>query len=65
MGNWIKFCKADSLITHLLEVIAIIGISVQIETGNTPAYVYGKMKMFSAFYNINHMSWRKGSAVKG
>ncbi|KAL6048456.1 hypothetical protein STEG23_026502, partial [Scotinomys teguina] len=31
--------KADSVITHLLEVMAIMGIPAQIKTDNAPAYV--------------------------
>ncbi|KAL6083314.1 hypothetical protein STEG23_007305 [Scotinomys teguina] len=38
--------KADSVITHLLEVMAIMGIPAQIKTDNAPAYVSGKMKQF-------------------
>ena len=36
--------KADSVITHLLEVIAFMEIPVQIKTDNAPAYVSNKMK---------------------
>jgi hypothetical protein len=32
--------KADSIITHLLEVMAIMGISTQIKTDNGPAYIF-------------------------
>ena len=38
--------KADSVITHLLEVMAIMGIPAQIVTDNGPAYVSKKMKPF-------------------
>ncbi|KAL6030846.1 hypothetical protein STEG23_024726 [Scotinomys teguina] len=38
--------KADSVIKHLLEVMAIMGIPAQIKTDNAPAYVSGKMKQF-------------------
>ena len=38
--------KADSVITHLLEVMAIIGIPSQIKTDNGPAHVSKKMKQF-------------------
>ena len=38
--------KADSVITHLLEVIAFMEIPVQIKTDNAPAYVSNKMKGF-------------------
>lgn len=40
----IGFEKADSVIIHLLEVVTIIGISVQIKTDNTPTYVFSKKK---------------------
>ena len=36
--------KVDSVIRHLLEVLAIMGIPVQIKTDNAPAYVSSKMK---------------------
>ncbi|KAL6040600.1 hypothetical protein STEG23_001940, partial [Scotinomys teguina] len=48
--------KADSVITHLLEVMAIMGIPAQIKTDNAPAYVSGKMKQFFAYYNIKHIT---------
>ncbi|KAL6036491.1 hypothetical protein STEG23_003879, partial [Scotinomys teguina] len=48
--------KADSVITHLLEVMAIMGIPAQIKTDNAPAYVSGKMKQFFAYYNIQHIT---------
>ena len=38
--------KADSVITNLLEVTAIMGIPAQIKTDNAPAYVSKKMKQF-------------------
>ena len=38
--------KANSVIKHLLEVIDIMGISVQIKTDNAPAYVSSKMNRF-------------------
>ncbi|KAL6044970.1 hypothetical protein STEG23_011887 [Scotinomys teguina] len=40
--------KADSVITHLLEVMAIMGIPVQIKTDNAPAYASNKMRQFFA-----------------
>ena len=46
--------KADSVITHLLEVI--MGIPVQIKTDNAPAYVSSKMKHIFAYYNIKHIT---------
>ena len=41
--------KADSVITHLLDVMAIMGIPAQIKTDNGPAYVSKKMKQFFAY----------------
>ena len=36
--------KADSVITYLLEVMAFMGIPLQIRTDNPPAYDSSKMK---------------------
>ena len=50
MYSWFQWAtalcseKADSVITHLLEVMAILGISIQIKTHNGPAYVSSMMK---------------------
>ena len=41
--------KANSIITHLLEVMAIVGIPAQIKTDNGLAYVSKKMKQFFCF----------------
>ncbi|KAL6061548.1 hypothetical protein STEG23_000991, partial [Scotinomys teguina] len=57
--------KADSVIMHLLEVMAILGIPAQIKTDNAPAYVSGKMKQFFAYYNIKHITGGKSLAIKG
>ena len=38
--------KTDSVITYLLEVMAIMGIPAQIKTDNGPGYVSRKMKWF-------------------
>ena len=38
--------KTDSVITHLLEVMAIMGVPIQIKTDNGPAYISNKMKQF-------------------
>lgn len=38
--------KADSVITDLLEVLAIMGIPAQIKTNNGLVYVSRKMKCF-------------------
>ncbi|KAL6078044.1 hypothetical protein STEG23_004480 [Scotinomys teguina] len=51
--------KADSVITHLLEVMAIMGIPAQIKIDNAPAYVSGKMKQFFAYYNIKHITGKR------
>ena len=39
-----SFWKADWLITHLLEIMACMGIPAWIETDNAPTYVSNKMK---------------------
>ena len=41
--------KADSVITHLLKVMAIMGIPAQIKTDNDPTYVSRKMKQYFAY----------------
>ncbi|ERE82961.1 sorting nexin-6-like protein [Cricetulus griseus] len=48
--------KADSVITHLLEVMSVVGIPGQIKTGNAPAYVSTKMEQFFKYYNIKHVT---------
>ena len=48
------FEKADSVITQLLEVMAIMGIPVKIKTDNAPAYVSSKMKQF---YILQHKAY--------
>lgn len=60
--------KDDSVITHLLETIAIMGILIQIKTDNVPVYVSSKMKkQFFAHYSIKHITGipynSKGQAV--
>ena len=47
--------KADFVIGHLLEVKAIIGISIQIKMGNSLAYISNKMKQIFAYYKIKHV----------
>ena len=56
MGNCFESEKADSVIAHLLEIMAIMGISAQIRADNGPAYVSEKMKQFFANYNIKHIT---------
>ena len=38
--------KADSVIKHLLEVMAIMGIPTQIKADNSLVYISNKMKQF-------------------
>ena len=47
--------NADSVITHLLEAMAIIGLCVEIKIDNDPAYVSIKMTQHFAYYNIKHI----------
>lgn len=47
--------KADCVITHLLEIMAIMGIPTQIKTDNAPSHVSNKMKQFFIHYNIKHV----------
>lgn len=46
----------DSIIIHLLEVMANMGILVQIKIGNAPAYVSSEMKQFFVYYSIKHIT---------
>lgn len=48
--------RAVSVITHFLEVMAIMGIPAQTKTDNDPAFVTVKMKQFFAHYNIKHIT---------
>lgn len=48
--------KPDYVITCLLEIMAIMGISAKIKLDNAPTYVYNKMKQFFAYYNINQIT---------
>ena len=48
--------KADSVITHLLEVMAVMGIPAQIKTDNAPAYISTKLEQFFKYYNIKHIT---------
>ena len=48
--------EADSVITHLLEIMAIIGIPTQIKADDVPAYVSKKMKWLFAYYNIKQIT---------
>ncbi|CRH27384.1 Integrase core domain [Chlamydia trachomatis] len=44
--------KADSVITHLLEVMAVMVLPAQIKTDNAPACVSSKLEQFFKYYNI-------------
>lgn len=48
--------KADSVITNVLEIMAIMWIPIEIKIGNAPAYVSSKMKQFFAYYNIKYIT---------
>ena len=54
--TYLKSEIADSVITHLLEVIAVMGISAQIKPDNAPAYVSIKLERFFKYYNIKHVT---------
>lgn len=56
-ANASSFEKPGSVITHLLEVMSIIGILVNIKMDNAPSYVSSKMKQPFAYYNINHSTY--------
>lgn len=45
---------ADNVITHLLEIMAMICIPAQIIIDSTPAYVSNKVKQVFSYYNIKH-----------
>lgn len=44
--------KADSVITHLMQALVIMGKLVQIEVNNAPTYASNKMKQFFTYYNM-------------
>ncbi|MGE9714896.1 DDE-type integrase/transposase/recombinase [Escherichia coli] len=46
--------KADSVITHLLEVMAVMGIPAPIKNDNAAAYVSTKLEQFFKYYKIKH-----------
>lgn len=48
--------KADLVITHLLDGMAIMGIPVQIKIDNALACVPSKMKHFLTYFNIKHIT---------
>jgi hypothetical protein len=46
MGNYLSSQGPSSVISHSSEVMAIMGVPVQMKTENAPAYVSSKMKHF-------------------
>jgi hypothetical protein len=48
--------QADCVITHLLEIMAIMGIPAQIKTDSVPTYVFNKIKQLFVYYNTKHVS---------
>ena len=48
--------KNGSVISHLLEVMAIMGIPVHVKADNAPAYVSKKMKRLFPYYNMKHVT---------
>ncbi|EGV93609.1 HERV-K_3q27.3 provirus ancestral Pol protein [Cricetulus griseus] len=53
--------KADSVIVHLLEVMAVMGIPAQIKTDNAPGYVSTKLEQSFKYYKACH--WYTTQAV--
>ena len=47
--------KADSVLTHLLEVMVIMGIPVQIMTDNALEFLKEKETIF-VYYNVKHIT---------
>jgi uncharacterized membrane protein YobD (UPF0266 family) len=48
--------NGNFVITYLLEAMSIMGILIQIKTGNAPVYVFNKRKLFFACYNIKYIT---------
>lgn len=46
--------QADSVITHLLDIMAIMRIPRQIKTGNAPAYKFNDA-IFFTYYSVKHI----------
>lgn len=55
VGNCFKVCKAECVITHLWEIIAIMQIHAHIKTNN-PVCEYNNIKQFFAYYYINRVA---------
>lgn len=54
MVSALRTKKADSVITYILEIMAIMGTE-QIKTDNVSPYVSSKMKLFWTYFNIKHI----------
>lgn len=48
--------KAACVITHLLKIMGIMGITAQIKTDNVPAYVSNKIQQLFTYYNTKHVT---------
>ena len=46
--------KADAVITHLLSCFAVMGLPIELKTGNAPAYQSAKLAHFLSQYHITH-----------
>ena len=46
--------KADAVITHLLSCFAVMGLPIESETDNAPAYQSAKLAHFLSQYHITH-----------
>lgn len=46
--------KPDCVVTHSLEIMAIMVIQTQNKTDNAPTYVSSKMKQFFAYYKAHY-----------
>lgn len=53
-ANALSSEKAGSLIAHLLEGMALMGIGVQTRTDIAPAYVSSKMQQFFPHYKAHY-----------
>ena len=47
--------RFDSIIAHLLEVMAVMGIPSHIKTDYAPTYVSSKIKQLLNYCNIKHI----------
>ena len=48
--------KAECVLTHLLNIMTIMGMPAQIKTDNAPTYLSNKIKQFFTYYNIKHIT---------